>query len=301
MSGRDKDENPESRDLLEKLEPANDISALFSSLHLDQTHYKPFTRRRGQVLNQPGEQAKDIPEREGYIQIGVFSPMGGSGKSTLAASLGSMLYLREKRVLLVDSSPWQTLAFHYGATELRSGMRSFFAPGVPASAVHIIGCTQDDAGVPDLSSTISTTPLDCILFDLGNLSGATLLAHLQRCDIALVPLLPDATAVRLAVTIKTLLEGLNPSPARVMFVLNQMDDSPLSKDIHHLLVQSLGELLFPSIIYRQPEIPQAMAQGIVLPSYAPEAQAVTVCDEIVRWIQLPEAGRIKIGQRWSER
>ena len=34
---------------------------------------------------------------------------------------------------------------------------------------------------------------------------------------------------------------------------------------------------------------------------APEAQAVTVCDEIVRWIQLPEAGRIKIGQRWSER
>ncbi len=300
MSERNK-ESPGSRDSLEEVEPNSDVTALFSSLQLDQAHYKPFTRRRGQVSTSAEEPETTVPECEGRIQVGIFSPMGGSGKSTLTASLGSMLCRREKRVLLIDTSPWQTLSFHYGATELRPGTRSFFAPEGGESAVHIAVCTQDDAVASDLSSLISTMSLDCILFDMGGLSGTMLLAHLQRCDIVLLPLLPDASAVRLAKAVKFLLDGLNTVPARVMFVLNQMDDSPSSREIHRLLTQSLGGHLFPSVIYRQPEVQQAMVHGVVLPSYAPEAQVVAVCDEIVRWIQLPEPARIKIGQRWSER
>ena len=182
MLGRNK-EAPESRDSLEEVQPNSDVTALFSSLQLDQTHYKPFTRRRVQVPTHTEGSEKNVPGREGRIQVGVFSPMGGAGKSTLAASLGSMLCRHEKRILLIDTSPWQTLSLHYGPTELRSGMRSFFSPESGESVVHIAVCTQDDDVAPDLSSLISTMPLDCILFDMGGLSGATLLAHLQRCDI----------------------------------------------------------------------------------------------------------------------
>lgn len=228
--------------------------------------------------------------------------MGGSGKSTLTTSLGSILWQLGRRVLLVDTSPWHVLAFHYGATSVRPGIRSFFAPGGQEQAVHILAWDQSDAGLPDINSLAATTPLDCVLFDLGGVAGELLLSYLRECDIILVPLLPDPSAVRLAEAAKTFLSKLQPFHARVMFVLNQMDDSSLSKEVQTNLAHTLGELLFSTPIYREAEVRQALSDGVVLPFHAPKAQAVSVCNEIARSFKVPEASALsKKQQRWSER
>ena len=301
MQKADKQESPACHDLAEKVEPNHDVNALFSALRLDQTHYQSFSRRRNVSPPEQIAKTENIAfQREGRVHIGVFSPMGGSGKSTLSTSLGSMLCQLGRRVLLVDTSPWQVLAFHYGATEARPGKRSFFAPGGRDSAVHILARDQNDVGVPDLDSFVATTPVDCVFFDLGGVLGEILLAYLRECDVVLVPLLPDSSAVRLAAAVKLLLGKLKPSPARVMFVINQMDDSPIAKRVQTLLMQAHGEQLFSSAIFRQPEVQQALADGVVLPFYAPKSQAISVFDEIVRWLQIPEAASTKTVQRWSE-
>jgi chromosome partitioning protein len=87
-----------------------------------------------------------------------------------------------------------------------------------------------------------------------------------------------------------------------MYVVNQMDDSPLAKEALTSLTQLLGDQLLKKPIYRQPEIQEALAEGIVLPLYAPKAQAVAVCNEIARWLELPKSAAFSKGkQRWSER
>jgi MinD-like ATPase involved in chromosome partitioning or flagellar assembly len=288
---------------LEKVRPNQDVAALFSNLQLNNMHYQPFTRRR---VTKTFDEATEVvsltpasPAQGTQVHVGIFSPMGGSGMSTLTVSLGSILCKMGRRVLLVDTSPWQALAFHFGAIEARSGKRTFFAPGSRDLKIHILACNES-ASFPDVESFATATSVDCVLFDLGGLSRETLSACLPECDILLVPLLPDPSAVRLAKAVKMLLDKLGPSAPRVQFVLNQMDDSPNAKEVQALLAQFLGGDLFPVAISHQPDVHNAIADGVVLPFYAPEAQATSVCNEIARWLQVPEMNLKKTELRWSE-
>ena len=293
---------PNTESLMEG-RPSQDVAALFSNLHLSNMQYQPFSRRRAAKTPEVTVEAKLLPRtppaQGAQVNVGVFSPMGGAGASTLTASLGSILCQLGKRVLLVDTSPWQALAFHFGATETRSGRRTFSAPGSPDHKVHILAC-DESARFPDLESFTATTRVDCVLFDLGAVSGETLDVCLRECDTLIVPLLPDPSAVRLAKAAKLLLSKLGASPPRAQFVLNQMNDSPDAKEIQALLDQFLREDLFPLAINHQPDVRNAIANGVVLPFYAPEAQATSVCRDIVQWLQIPEMDLKKTELRWSE-
>jgi cellulose biosynthesis protein BcsQ len=313
--------------------PGQDVAALFSNLQLKNMHYQPFTRRRmPKAIDESVEVASPTPTPAATpaptptpapaatptpattpaptptqaspthgtrLHIGIFSPMGGAGASTLTVSLGSILCQIGRRVLLVDTSPWQALAFHFGATEARPGKRTFFAPGSRDFKVHILAC-DESVRFRDLESLTVTTPLDCVLFDLRGFSGETLNACLCECDVLLVPLLPDPSAVRLARAVKVLLGKLGASAPRVQFVLNQMDETPATKEVQALLAESLGDDLFPVAISYQPDVQNAIADGVVLPFYAPEAQATSVCQEIVQWLQVPDMSMKKTELRWSE-
>jgi len=283
--------------------PSQDVAALFSNLHLSNMQYQPFSRRRVAKTPDVTVEAKLPPRtphaQDAQVRVGVFSPMGGAGASTLTASLGSILCQLGKGVLLVDTSPWQALAFHFGATETRPGRRTFSAPGSRDCKVHILAC-DESARFPDLESFTAITRVDCVLFDLGGMSGETLDVCLRVCDTLIVPLLPDPFAVRLAKAAKLLLDKLGASAPRVQFVLNQMDDSADAKEVQALLDRFLREDLFPLTISRQPDVRNAIANGVVLPFYAPEAQATSVCREIVQWLQVPEFDLKKTELRWSE-
>jgi MinD-like ATPase involved in chromosome partitioning or flagellar assembly len=293
---------PNTESLMEG-RPSQDVAALFSNLHLSNMQYQPFSRRRTVKLPEVAVEAELLPRTRptqgNRVHVGIFSPMGGAGSSTLTVSLGSILCQMGKGVLLVDTSPWQALAFHFGATETRPGGRTFFAPGSRDCKVHILAC-DESARFPNLEHFTATTRVDCVLFDLGSMSGEMLDVCLRECDTIIVPLLPDPSAVRLAKAAKLLLGKLGASAPRAKFVLNQMDDSPDAKDVKALLNQLLGEDLFPLTINHQPDVRNAIANGVVLPFYAPEAQATSVCRDIVEWLQIPEMDLKKTVLRWSE-
>jgi chromosome partitioning protein len=207
-----------------------------------------------------------------------------------------------RSVLLVDTSPWQALAFHYGANKVRPGMRSFFASESQDLPVRILACGHDDASLPDIDSYAAKTPFDYVLFDLSGANGKELIAYLQDCDILLVPMLPEPSATRLAEAMMNLLNGLTSFTGQPMFVMNKMDDSSMAKEVQTSLGHLLGDQLLPATIARQSEVQQALAEGIVLPVYAPKAQAVTICNEIARFFEAPKValtGRAQ--QRWCER
>jgi cellulose biosynthesis protein BcsQ len=65
--------------------------------------------------------------------------MGGADTSTLAVSLGSIVSEMCRRMLLVDISQWQALAFRFGANELKSGVRTFLALRPRDLRMHILG------------------------------------------------------------------------------------------------------------------------------------------------------------------
>lgn len=308
MSRTNNPDNPNCKP--EDSEPNRDVNALFSSFRLDQPSYRTFTRHRSpkvpsehlELVSERAELANAEPVRQDRIHVGIFSPMGGAGKSMLAASLGGVLWQLGKRVLLVDTSPWSSLAFHYGATNARSGLRSFFAPENKELPIRILAWDKWDAAAPSINAYAAVSPLDCVIFDLSGVSGKELPTYLQQCEILLVPLLPDSSAPRMTEAVETFLGSLQESPKRVIYVINQMEDTPLAKEVYATLSLSLGDRLFPKLIYRQPEIPEALAEGVVLPFFAPKAQAVIVCNEIARSLQSQKAATLhKTQQRWSER
>jgi chromosome partitioning protein len=286
----------------EDQEQNRDINALFSSFRLDQASYRTFSRHRN---SRPSEQPEplEVPaQHQARTQIAVFSPMGGSGKSMLVSSLAGVFWQLGKRVLLVDASPWPTLAFHYGANSSRPGIRSFFAPGATDLPVRILACDPNEPAVPEINGYLGEAPVDYVLFDLSGVSANEFIQYLQVCQFLLVPLLPEPSAVRSAEAMMGLLANVPNPPQRVTYIINQMEDSPLAQNTASSLSQLLGDQLFHKPIYQQQEIQEASAEGIVLPMYAPKAQVVSVCNELARWIELPKPTvSPRTPMRWSER
>jgi cellulose biosynthesis protein BcsQ len=283
-------------------EPNHDVNALFSSFRLDQSSYRTFGRHRNPKPPEQTEISVADPSRPEQVRIGIFSPMGGAGKSTLTATLGSILWQHDKKVLLVDAAPWPTLAFHYGATASHPGMRSFFAPGGKELPVRILARNPNDSEIPEIESYLRTDPADYILFDLSGVSGQELKTYLEECQILLIPLIPNSSAVRYVEAVDALLSTLNNPHTRVLYVINQMDESLLAKAVYTDLSRQLDQLLFQKPIYRQVEIQESLAEGVVLPFFVPKSQAAEVCNEIAQWLETPRPASLsRAQQRWSER
>jgi cellulose biosynthesis protein BcsQ len=282
-------------------EPDRDVVALFSNLQLNPAHYQRFSRRRPAKMTETAIEmphpAQDCPSA---IRVGVFSPMGGAGATTLVVSLGSILCEFGEQILLVDTSQWQSLVYHFGASKSHSGKRTFVAPGSRGFKIHILACEDGTFRFSTLDSLPVVAPLDCVLLDLGGLLGEELERCLQECDSLLVPLLPSPSALRMANEVMLLLGKFGATAPRVTFVLNKMDDSSHATNVQALLSRKLGQRLFPSAIRHQIEVHDAIAVGVALPSYAPEAQASSVCRELVAWLKIQQTSPMSSALRWSE-
>ncbi|HMG02456.1 MAG TPA: ParA family protein [Edaphobacter sp.] len=283
-------------------ESNGDVNALFSSFRLNESSYRTFGRHRSSKTPELAKPVLADSSQPEPVRVGIFSPMGGAGKSMLAASLGSILWQHGKRVLLVDAAPWPTLAFHYGATTTRPGMRSFLAPGEKELPVRILARDPNEPAIPEINDHLRTDAADYVLFDLSGVSGQELMACLQVCQVLLIPLVPDPSAVRYVEAITALLGTLPTAPDRILYVMNQMDELPLTKTVYASLNQLLGDQLYKKPIYRQAEVQQSLAEGVVLPFFAPKSQAAAVCSEIAQWLEIPRSAALsKTQQRWSER
>ena len=93
-------------------------------------------------------------------------------------------------------------------------------------------------------------------------------------------------------------------PVQPFYLLNQFDASlPLHLDVREVMRQQLGDRLLPFIIRRSPVVSEALAEGMTVMDYAPDAPVASDYMNFASWLRMqsaPAASGFK-NARWSER
>src|SRR6202012_3638314 len=92
-------------------------------------------------------------------------------------------------------------------------------------------------------------------------------------------------------------------PLQPYYLLNQFDSSlPLHLDVREVLRQQLGARLLPFVIRRAPAVSEALAEGMTVVDYAPDAAVSSDYMNVATWLRSiagPGTAGVRT-LRWSE-
>ncbi len=266
---------------------------------------------------EPGAEAAPTNEKEILTPVlAVFSLAGGVGKTSLVATLGRGLSSLGEKVLLADTTSHGLLPFYFGASELKSGVVRTFSPpsGSTDAPIHLVSYDVDrtvgdaprqDALVGEIVQ--GSGGVHRVLLDL-NASSGWMIRRLGRMNpTVLVPVAADMNSVISLQTVERYFEGITDNENRPIlpyFVLNQFDASlPLHLDVREVLRRQLGDRLLPFVIRRAPAVSEALAEGMTVVDYAPDAPIAEDYLNIAGWLRnlSPPATQGFRNIRWSER
>ena len=248
--------------------------------------------------------------------LAVFSLAGGVGKTSLVASLGRALSSRGERVLLVDTAAFGLLPFFFGARDQRPGMlRTFNPPGASNDApVQLLALDPEspagDAGGQDwiMQEVLRhSRAASRVLVDLPTASGATTRRVLRLNPSVLVPVVPDMNSVVSVGAIEAFFRNhSNMTGKQTMpyYLLNQFDYSqPLHLDVREILREQIGDRLLPFALRRSAAVSEALAEGMTVMEYAPNANVTEDYASLAGWVRsLSAPANVgHRGVRWSER
>ena len=248
--------------------------------------------------------------------LAVFSLAGGVGKTSLVATLGRALSSLGEKVLLADTTSHGLMPFYFGASELRAGIVRTFSPptGSADASIHLVSYEVDRRGYDEARSEALMEELmrsaggtNRILLDLNASSGWMTRRLTGLCLTVLVPLAPDMNSVISLHTIERYFEGVQDSegkPLLPFYLLNGFDASlPLHLDVREVLRGKLGERLLPSAVRRSPAVSEALAEGMTVIDYAPEASITEDYQKLAGWLRgvSAPATQAERNTRWSER
>ena len=91
-------------------------------------------------------------------------------------------------------------------------------------------------------------------------------------------------------------------PVQPYYLLNQFDASlPLHLDVREVLRRQLGDRLLPFVIRRAPSVSEALAEGMTVMDYAPDAPVAEDYMNLATWLRTHcRAGRCRFPQRALE-
>jgi len=248
--------------------------------------------------------------------LAVFSMAGGVGKTSLVATLGRALSSLGEKVLLADTTSHGLLPFYFGASELRSGVVRTFSPpsGSTDAPIHLVSYEVDqsagDAARQDSlmdEMAVSASSAHRVLLDLNSGSGWIIRRLARMNPTVLVPVAPDMNSVISLQTVERYFEGAVNNEGRAIlpyYVLNQFDASlPLHLDVREVLRRQLGDRLLPFVVRRAPAVSEALAEGMTVVDYAPDAAIAEDYMNIAGWLRnlSPPATQGFRNIRWSER
>jgi cellulose synthase operon protein YhjQ len=275
------------------------------------------------VFEQPGQDGQDLPEAAPIRQketrtpvLAVFSLAGGVGKTSLVATVGRALSSMGEKVLLTDTTSHGLLPFYFGASELRQGTVRTFSPpsGSTDAPIYLVSYDvdqkgSDDAAQEQLAEEIinNSRGTHRILLDL-TVSSSWIVRRLSRMNpTILVPVAPDMNSVISLQTVEKFFSGVNDGdgrPLQPFYVLNQFDTSlPLHLDVREVMRRQLGERLLPFVIRRAPSVSEALAEGMTVVDYAPDAPVAEDYLNLATWLRTvaaPATAGFR-NVRWSER
>jgi len=266
---------------------------------------------------EPEPEVAPVQQRETRTPVlAVFSLAGGVGKTSLVATLGRALSSQGEKVLLADTTSHGLLPYYFGASELRSGVVRTFSPpsGSTDAPIHLVSYDVDQAVrdpgrqevlLDELARSASGTFR--ILLDLNASSGWMLRRLSVMYPTVLVPVAPDMNSVISLEKVENYFHGIaDPEghPILPFYVLNQFDAAlPLHLDVREVLRRQLGDRLLPFVIRRAPAVSEALAEGMTVVDYAPDAAIAEDYMNIAGWLRdlSPPATQGLRNARWSER
>src|SRR5580704_1975111 len=272
------------------------------------------------VFEQPGQdQSESAPVRQKETRtpvLAVFSLAGGVGKTSLVATIGRSLSSMGEKVLLTDTTSHGLLPFYFGASELRQGTVRTFSPpsGSTDAPIYLVSYDVDQTGgdqtaQDQLAEEIinNSRGTHRILLDLTPGSSWIVRRMFRLNPTILVPVAPDMNSVISLQTVEKFFHGINDGdgrPLQPFYVLNQFDTSlPLHLDVREVLRRQLGERLLPFVIRRAPSVSEALAEGMTVVDYAPDAPVAEDYVNLATWLRTvaaPATAGFR-NVRWSER
>ena len=272
------------------------------------------------VFEQPGQdQTEAAPVRQKETRtpiLAVFSLAGGVGKTSLVATVGRALSSMGEKVLLTDTTSHGLLPFYFGASELRQGTVRTFSPpsGSTDAPIYLVSYDvdqkgNDEVGQVQLAEEIinNSRGTQRILLDL-TVGSSWIVRRLSRMNpTILVPVAPDMNSVISLQTVEKFFSGVNDGDGRPLqpyYVLNQFDTSlPLHLDVREVMRRQLGDRLMPFVIRRAPAVSEALAEGMTVVDYAPDAPVAEDYLNLATWLRTvaaPATAGFR-NVRWSER
>jgi cellulose synthase operon protein YhjQ len=272
------------------------------------------------VFEQPGQELPEAPpvrQKETRTPIlAVFSLAGGVGKTSLVATVGRALSSMGEKVLLTDTTSHGLLPFYFGASELRQGTVRTFSPpsGSTDAPIYLVSYDVDQTGGdPTAQDQLADEIINNsrgthrILLDLTPGSSWIVRRLFRLNPTILVPVAPDMNSVISLQTVEKFFHGINDGdgrPLQPFYVLNQFDTSlPLHLDVREVLRRQLGERLLPFVIRRAPSVSEALAEGMTVVDYAPDAPVAEDYVNVATWLRTvaaPATAGFR-NVRWSER
>jgi cellulose biosynthesis protein BcsQ len=266
----------------------------------------PFTpsrlRSRSRFVD-PVETRGEIGDRP---ILAVHSLAGGVGKSTLCANLARVLCSLGEQILLVDASGSGLLPFHFGANDLRSGLRRFVAPGMTYSPLRVIGTEEVTAEWLDGDVRAAMPASDRVIFDLGPASFGLLPNIFGIASTIMVPLLPDLNSILTIPRIEASLDKMRSGGLKVpapFYVFSEFDsESSIDLRARELVAGQCGERLLPLSIRHGGEVGQAIASRMTVVDHAPESEVTQDYVQLAGWLQSVAPLRLvaKSPVRWTE-
>jgi cellulose synthase operon protein YhjQ len=272
------------------------------------------------VFEAPGlDQPEAAPVRQKETRtpvLAVFSLAGGVGKTSLVATVGRALSSMGEKVLLTDTTSHGLLPFYFGASELRHGTVRTFSPpsGSTDAPIYLVSYDVDHKIVSDDAQELLAEEIISngrgahrILLDL-TVGSSWIVRRMSRLSpTILVPVAPDMNSVISLQTVEKFFSGVNDGdgrPLQPFYVLNQFDTSlPLHLDVREVMRRQLGDRLLPFVIRRAQSVSEALAEGMTVVDYAPDAPVAEDYLNIATWLRTvaaPATAGFR-NVRWSER
>jgi cellulose synthase operon protein YhjQ len=232
----------------------------------------------------------------------LFSASGGVGKTSIMATLGRAFAGNNERVLLAEMHGLSLLPFSFGAQDSgESELQSFLMPGSDGG-VDILNILKTAEHLPRSSGTgerigTSAAPIllnaarraDRLIFDVGSVNADDLYALSRSNQFALMPIVPDLNC---ALEMTRMEEAIQDPRLNwrceipLYYVLNKFDSSvALHRDTRSYLQQKVGDRLLPSILRRSDAMPEALAEGMTVIDYCPEAGIAHDFLELADWLR----------------
>jgi cellulose synthase operon protein YhjQ len=248
--------------------------------------------------------------------LAVFSLAGGVGKTSLVATVGRALSSMGEKVLLTDTTSHGLLPFYFGASELRHGTVRTFSPpsGSTDAPIYLVSYDVDHKTTSDDAQELLAEDIinngrgaHRILLDL-TVGSSWIVRRMSRMSpTILVPVAPDMNSVISLQTVEKFFSGVNDGdgrPLQPFYVLNQFDTSlPLHLDVREVMRRQLGDRLLPFVIRRAQSVSEALAEGMTVVDYAPDAPVAEDYLNVATWLRTvaaPATAGFR-NVRWSER